>query len=189
MPFSLKYKLHLMLKLESGLEGTVPSWKKPKKAGLPSCPFSSGSSLRTTNKPWGSPSYALEDAQQMTAHGSSLALSLFTNKVLSEHSHDHSFHTIYCSAEWFWQSPHVLQIWGISCYGLSLRRNISGLPFFCVSWHGDGKLLRGFWWGTVSFVLVSGAGLNLFTQVLAFSVCFVPLWPELPREQRTVCFL
>lgn len=64
----------------------------------------------------GIPSYTLEKAHPVTAHGPHLALSVFINKVSPEHGHDHSFlHSIRGRAEWFWQSPHILQSWSIPC--------------------------------------------------------------------------
>lgn len=78
------------------------------RTALPPCQFSSGSSLSTTGTLWGCPADALEKVQQMTAHGSNLALSVSANKVffffLSEYGLHHSLRSICGGAEWFRQS-------------------------------------------------------------------------------------
>lgn len=85
MPSSLQYKLqglHLVLRPEPGLLDTMPLWEEANEDSFATMPVF----LRvipeyhrhTLGMP---PADALEKVQQMTAHGSNLALSVSANKV------------------------------------------------------------------------------------------------------------
>lgn len=165
--------------------------KKPMRTALPTCQFSSASSPSTTGTPWGCPADTLEKVQQMIAYGSNLALSVSANQVLiriwSQSLLRYLQHSWVVPAK-----PSSLQMSG------TLQNKVA----FCRSDRRSPGSLSSVWVGVVMascfvpsceelspFISVLGAGLNLLAEVLASSACFIQLWPELPREQRIVCFL
>jgi len=134
MPPYLKCKLQGVHVMPALRRDTTLSPKKPMRTALPTCLLSSGSSLSTT----GTPAYILEKAQQMTARGSSMVWSVFTNEVVLYHPF---LRIVYSRAGRFCQSPLILRNWDTpylaftrQVCGQSFRGKIPGLPSFRVSW-------------------------------------------------------